>query len=319
MKSIWQSGRGIVIAFGLILLVRLFLPLPFAIEVLIFGIYVMGLNFLLGKLGFISFGQPAYLGIGAYGTAIYLYYFGTNPYVGILIGILSGIVVTFIIGAFFVRLRSDYFALVNLAFAVIVFFLVLKVFVDITHGNNGLWYIMRIKSTRILDLGRPKDFFIFAFLIALGVWILFKYIDCSVYGAGCLATKINEEKMKFLGYSTFNIRWFSFVLANTISALAGSLYAIYFGFVGPNLIEPTRAAEIVVVTLLGGVGTLFGPLIGAFVYTGMKDLISKIITHWELVIGLLLVIVMLAGEKGIWGTLEPFLKKVLFKKEQEGI
>jgi len=317
MKRIWEKGRGIIIAFGFLLLVRFILPLPFIIEVIIFGIYTLGLNFLLGRAGFISFGQPAYLGIGAYGTAIYLFYFGTNPYAGIILGVIFAFIISFILGPFFVRLRGDYFALVNLAFAVIVYFLVLKVFVNITHGNNGLWYIMRIKSTRLLDLGSTRDFFVFIYLLALGLWIIFRYIDFSIYGAGCLASKINEEKMRFLGYNTFNLKWSAFVLANTITGLAGSLYAIYFGFVGPNLIEPTRAAEVIVVALLGGIGTLFGPLVGSFVYTGMKDLISKVITHWELVIGLLLVIVMLAGEKGIWGTLEPILNKALFKNKEK--
>src|SRR5471032_1263342 len=98
--------------------VRVFLPLPFANEIIIFSIYTMGCNFLLGRVGYISFGQPAYLAVGAYATAFYLYYFGTNAYIGILIGVMAGIVVSLAIGLFFVRLRGDYFALVNLALAV---------------------------------------------------------------------------------------------------------------------------------------------------------------------------------------------------------
>lgn len=315
MVRLLKGGWGILLAFSMLLLVRIFLPLPFATEVLIFAIYAMGLNFLLGHVGLISFGQPVYLGIGAYATAVYLYYIGCNPYVGIIVGIIGGLLTTLIIGPFFVRLRSDYFALVNLAFCVVGFFMLEKALVNITHGDNGLWYMMRITSTTLLDLGNPSDFFIFAFLVTLGVWIMFKYIDTSVYGASCLATKINEEKLKFLGYSTFKIRWLSFVIANTVSALAGSLYAVYFGFVSPSITEPARVADVVVVTLLGGVGTLYGPLVGAFAYTGMKDLVSGFITHWELFVGLLLVAVMLAGEKGIWGTVGPIIKKLFFKKD----
>ena len=310
MLKALKEWKGIIFAFGIVVILRIFLPLPFTIEVLIFAIYAMGLNFLLGRVGFISFGQPAYLSVGAYATAVYLYYYGTNPYLGIIIGIIAGLIVTLIIGPFFVRLRSDYFALVNLAFCVIMFFLLEKVLVDITHGDNGLWYIMRISSTRLLDLGSPSDFFIFAFLVTSGIWILFKYMDTSVFGAGCLATKIHEEKMKFLGYSIFRIRWLSFIIANTVTALAGSLYAVYFGFVSPGITEPSRVADVVVVTLLGGVGTLYGPLVGAFIYTGLKDLVSRVITHWELIIGLLLIIVMLAGEKGIWGTVGPIINRV---------
>jgi branched-chain amino acid transport system permease protein len=314
MANAFRWWRGILLAFLLLALLRVFLPLPFANEIIIFSIYTMGCNFLLGRVGFISFGQPAYLAVGAYATAFYLYYFGQNPYLGILLGLVAGGVVSVLVGPFFVRLRSDYFALVNLALAVIVFYLMEKILAGITHGDNGLWFLTRMSSTPVLDLTRPGHFFIFAFLVALALWAFYKYLDDSIYGACCLATKINEDKLKFLGYNTFNIRWLAFVIANTTTALAGSLYAVYFGFVSPEITSPARAADPVVVTILGGVGTLYGPIVGAIAYTGMKDLISGYIANWELFIGLLLVFIMLAGEKGIWGTLEPILKNALSRK-----
>ena len=304
----WWWGIGL--AFFLMAIIRVFLPLPFSNEIIIFSIYVMGCNFLLGKVGFISFGQPAYLATGAYATAFYLFYFGTNPYIGILIGIVAGIVMSLIVGPLFVRLRSDYFALVNLALAVIIFYMMQKVLAPITQGDNGLWFLTNMKSTPILDITKPKEFYIFAFLVGLAVWAFYKYINDTLYGACCLASKINEDKVNFLGYSNFKIRLFAFVIANTTTALAGSLYAIYLGFVSPEMTSAHRAADPVVVTILGGVGTLYGPLVGSVAFTGMKDLISGLIGNWELFIGFLLVFIMLAGEKGIWGSLEPRLKKV---------
>jgi branched-chain amino acid transport system permease protein len=306
---------GILLAFFLLAVARVFLPLPFMNEIIIFSIYTMGCNFLLGRVGFISFGQPAYLAVGAYGTAFYLYYFGTNPYIGIFLGILAGLVVSMIVGPFFVRLRSDYFALVNLALAVIMFYLMEKVLAKITHGDNGLWILTNISSTPVLDLGKPSHFFIFAFLVAMAVWAFYKYLDDSIYGACCLATKINEDKLKFLGYSNFRIRWMAFIIANTTTALAGALYAVYVGLVSPAITHPARVADPVVVTILGGVGTLYGPIVGAIAYTGMKDLLSGFIANWELFIGLVLVFIMLAGEKGIWGSLEPILNKAFFRKD----
>ncbi len=314
MSKVFRWWWGILLAFLLLGLLKMFLPLPFAIEIIIFSIYTMGCNFLLGRVGFISFGQPAYLAVGAYATAFYLFYFGHNPYMGILVGLLGGLAVSVFIGPFFVRLRSDYFALVNLALAVIVFYLMEKILAPITHGDNGLWFLGSMSSTPLLDLGRPSDFFIFAFLVALALWAFYKYLDDSIYGACCLATKVNEDKLQFLGYSNFKIRWLAFVIANTTTALAGSLYAVYFGFVSPEMTSPARAADPVVVTILGGVGTLYGPIVGAIAYTGMKDLISGYIVNWELVIGFLLVFIMLAGERGIWGTLEPILGKTLLPK-----
>ena len=301
---------GLLLAFSLLAASRIFLPLPFVIEVVIFSIYTMGCNFLLGRVGFISFGQPAYLAAGAYGTAFYLFYFGTNPYIGILVGILSGLAVSGIVGPLFVRLRSDYFALVNLALAVIMYYLMQKVLADITKGDNGLWFLTRMTSTPVLDISTPSHFFVFAFLVALAVWAFYKYLDDSIYGACCLATKINEDKLEFLGYSNYRVRLLAFIIANTTTALAGAMYAVYLGFVSPEITSPHRAPDPVVVTILGGTGTLYGPIVGALAYTGMKDVISKLIGNWELFIGFLLVFIMLAGEKGIWGTLQPHLEKL---------
>ena len=315
MMSKFRWWWGILVAFLLIGVARIFLPLPFMNEIIIFSIYTMGCNFLLGRVGFISFGQPAYLAVGAYGTAFYLFYFGTNPYIGIVLGILTGVVVSVIVGAFFVRLRSDYFALVNLALSVIIFYLMEKVLAKFTHGDNGLWFLANMSSTPLLDISRPSHFFIFALLLAMALWAFYKYLDDSLFGACCMATKINEDKLKFLGYSNFRIRWMAFIIANTTTALAGSLYAIYLGFVSPAITHPARAADVVVVTILGGVGTLYGPLVGSIAYTGMKDLLSGFIANWELFIGLLLVFIMLAGEKGIWGSLDPILKKAWSRKK----
>jgi branched-chain amino acid transport system permease protein len=312
----WWSG--LVLAFALLALLRVLLPLPFANEVIIFSIYTIGCSFLLGRVGFISFGQPAYLAVGAYATAFYLYYFGTDPYLGILIGVATGIVVSLLVGSLFVRLRSDYFALVNLALAVIIYYLMQKVLAEITHGDNGLWFLTRVSSTPVLDLSRPEQFFIFAWIVAFAVWAFYKYLDDSIYGACCLAAKINDDKLKFLGYSDFRIRLTAFVIANTTTALAGAMYAIYLGFVSPEITSPARAADPVVVTILGGAGTLYGPIVGSIAYTGMKDLISKAVGNWELFIGFLLVCIMLAGEKGIWGTLEPLLRKTVLRVPSTG-
>src|SRR5215471_3294989 len=304
MIGVLKWWRGLLLVFGLLALGGILLPLPFANEIVIFSIYAMGCNFLLGRVGFISFGQPAYLAVGAYATAFYLFYFGTNPYVGILIGVVAGALAALLVGPLFVRLRSDYFALVNLALAVIIYYLMQKVLAGITHGDNGLWFLTQIDSTPILDLTRPGHFFVFTWLVCFAVWALYKYLDDSIYGACCLAAKINEDKLRFLGYSNFRIRLAAFVIANTTTALAGALYAVYLGFVSPEITSPARAADPVIVVILGGVGSLYGPIVGAVAYTGMKDIISKVLGNWELLVGALLVVIMLAGERGILGTFE---------------
>lgn len=309
--------RGIVLMIALLCVASLVLPLPFMNEVVIFTIYVVGCNFMIGRLGYISFGQPAYLAIGAYCTAFYLFYFGSNPLIGILIGVLGGLIGSLLIGPFFVRLRSDYFAMVNLALAVVVFYLTQKVLVSITQGDNGLWFLTQMSSTPVLDLTIPSQFLAFGIIVTFLVFAFYKYLDGTIYGACCLATKLNEDKLQFIGYSNFQIRFLGFVIANTTTALAGSMYAVYLGFVSPEMSSPARAADPVIVTLLGGVGTLFGPVVGAIAYTGMKDVVSKLIGNWELFIGFLLVFIMLVADKGIWGTLEPILARVALPRSRK--
>ena len=304
----WWSGP--VAAFALLALLRAVLPLPFANEIVLFSIYAIGCNFLLGHVGLLSFGQPAYLAVGAYGTALYLYYVGANPYIGILVGVAAGIAVAIPVGALFVRLRRDYFALINLALAVIIFYLMQDVFATVTHGDDGLLFMNNLADTPVLDLTRPGQFFVFALLVGFAVWVFYKYLDDSVFGACCLATRINEDKLRFLGYNNFGIRLVAFVIANTTTALSGAMFAVYLGFVSPELGGPSRAAEPVVVTILGGVGSLYGPIVGAVAYIGVKDLLSKAFANWELLVGILLVVVMLGGEKGIWGSLELLLARV---------
>ncbi len=302
--------RGILMAFGALLLARLVVPLPFMNEVLVFSIYTIGCNYLLGRVGFLSFGQPAYLAVGAYGTAFYLFYFGTNPYIGILIGVAAGIVFSFLAGLLFVRLRSDYFALVNLALAVIVFYLLQKVLADITKGDNGLWFLTNIDATPVFNLTRPSEFFLFCLLLGALVWAMYKYLDDTVFGACCLATKTNETKLEFIGYDNFRIRLTAFVIANTTTALAGSLYAIYLGFVSPEMTSHARAADPVVVTILGGVGSLWGPLVGTVAYTGLRDVASKFIGNWELIVGFILVFIMMTNSVGLYGTLENWSRSL---------
>jgi len=307
LKEWW----GILVVFIILYLLKNVLPQSFIQEVLILSLYTMGCSFLIGRLGFVSFGQPMYMAIGAYGTAFYLFYFGTNPLIGLLVGVLAGLVINMIVGIFFVRLNSSYFTLSNLAFCVIGFFLFQKALVNYTHGDNGLWFLTNIESTPVIDLSTTDGFFLFSFLVVIVIWIILRYLmESSVFGATCLSAKINQRKLRFLGYSVVKIKWLAFVIANTATALAGALYAIYFGFVSPGLTDPSVAVEPVAISMLGGAGTLFGPLVGSFIFIGLKDVASQFIAYWEFMVGLMLIIVMLAGERGIMGTIETVLPRL---------
>jgi branched-chain amino acid transport system permease protein len=264
----------------------------------------------------VSFGQPFYLSIGAYAAAIYLAYLGTNPLVSVGLGIVAGFVVGAILGPFFVRLRGDYFALVNAAICAIGLFIFEKLLLPITRGDDGLWYRARMSATPLLDIRQPANFFFFVMLVLAVTLILFRYVDQTVLGISFRAVKVNERKMRFLGYSAFRIKWIGFILASMLSGLAGALYAVNFGFVNPNLGTPHRAAEVLVATLIGGAGTVYGPFFGSFAFIGIRDVVSKYITRWEFFVGVLTLIVLFKFAKGIWGNIDFLLHEKFGKKRE---
>ena len=122
--------------------------------------------------------------------------------------------------------------------------------------------------------------------------------------------------MKFLGYDTFKIRWIGYTMMCVLAALAGSMYAINYGFVNPSLTEPARAAEVLVATLLGGPGRIFGPFFGTVAFLGIKDLVSTFMTRWELAVGILTIFVCFKFTGGVWGTIETLGAKIKAKGER---
>lgn len=311
MKQSARMVMGPLLLVAALLVARFLFPakMNFITEISIFSIYVMGCNVLYGYLGMVSFGQPFYLGVGAYSAAIYLAYLGTNPFISILCGIAVGFLIGLIFGPFFVRLRGDYFALVNAAICAIGLFVFEKLLLPITRGDDGLWYRARMAALPGLDIRQPSSFFFFVMITLAVVLILFRYMDQSVLGISFRAIKANERKMRFIGYSAFKIKWIGFTLASMLSGLAGALYAVNFGFVNPNLGTPHRAAEVLVATLLGGSGTVYGPFFGSFAFIGIRDVVSKYITRWEFFVGILTLIVLFKFSRGIWGNIDLLFRE----------
>lgn len=309
--------RGPFILVILVIIARLLFPskMTFFFEISTFAIYIMANDILYGYMGMVSFGQPFYLGVGAYTAAIYLAHIGHNLYTAMGLAILMGIVTGLLLGPAFIRLRGDYYALINAATCAMGLFMVEKVMLPITRGDDGLWYRSRMHETPLLDLRHPNDVFWFTMIILGIVLIFYTWLDRSTLGACFRAIKVNENKMKFLGYDTFKIRWIGYTLMCILAALAGSLYAINYGFVNPSITEPARAAEVLVATLLGGPGSVYGPFFGTAAFLGLKDLVSAFMTRWELVVGIFTILVCFYFKGGVWGTIQTIGAKIKAKRE----
>jgi branched-chain amino acid transport system permease protein len=316
MDKIFKFIRGPFILVVLVVIARYLFPskMTFLFEISTFAIYIMANDVLYGYMGMVSFGQPFYLGVGAYSAALYLAHVGHNPLIAMVLAILGGLVTGALLGPAFIRLRGDYYALINAATCAMGLFMVEKVMLPITRGDDGLWYRSRIHETPLLDLRHPNDVFWFTMIILVIVLILYTWLDRSTLGACFRAIKVNESKMKFLGYDTFKIRWIGYTLMCVLAALAGSLYAINYGFVNPSISEPARAAEVLVATLLGGPGSIYGPFFGTVAFLGLKDLVSAFMTRWELGVGIFTIIVCFYFKGGVWGTIQRIGAKIKARK-----
>jgi branched-chain amino acid transport system permease protein len=306
MNRLSRYVRGPLILVALLVLARYLFPnkMTFFWEVSTFGIYIIANDILYGYMGMVSFGQPFYLGVGAYAAAIYLAHIGHNIFIAISLAILSGLAIGLILGPAYIRLRGDYYALINAATCAMGLFMVEKVMYPITRGDDGLWYRSRMHATPFLNLKMPGDVFWFTMIILGLVMVFYTWLDRSTLGAAFRGMKASENKMKFLGYDTFKLRWLGFTMMCVLAALSGSLYAINYGFVNPSIAEPARAAEVLVATLLGGPGSVYGPFFGTIAFLGIKDLVSSIMTRWELAVGILTIIVCFYFEGGVWGTIQ---------------
>lgn len=310
-----RSRFDIVIPFaivGLMLALKYILPgnKGFFLQVIMFTIYVMGNNILMGYMGYVSFGQPVYLSLGGYAAGLYLYYHGGSPLTALGLAVITGVVAGAIMGPVLIRLRGSYFTLVNAAFCAIGVFTFETLLINLTNGNNGLLFRSKMgKGFSFLDLRRPDNFYLFALAILLIVLLLYRKMDRSTLGALFRATEKNERRMKFFGYNTFNIRWLGFVLAAVLSTTAGGLFALNNAMINPSLGEQSRASEVVVATLMGGSGTVYGPFLGALAFLGIKEVISSLIGRWELLVGVITLIVMFKFPMGIGGFLSYLFKR----------
>lgn len=312
MNQLSRYVRGPLILVALLVIARYLFPskMTFLWEVSTFGIYILANDILYGYMGMVSFGQPFYLGIGAYAAAIYLAHIGHNIYIAISMAILAGLMTGLILGPAFIRLRGDYYALINAATCAMGLFMVEKVMYPITNGDDGLWYRSSMHETPFLNLKMPGDVFWFTMIVLGLVMVFYTWLDQSTLGAAFRGMKASENKMKFLGYDTFKLRWLGYTMMCVFAALAGSLYAINYGFVNPSISEPSRAAEVLVATLIGGPGSVYGPFFGTIAFLGFKDIISAVMTRWELAVGILTILVCFYFEGGVWGTIQTIGAKI---------
>lgn len=276
-----------------------------AVNVLIFGLFALGFNLLLGYTGLLSFGQAAFFGLGAYGCGIGIVHGQLPPLVAILVGTVAAIVGAAAIGYLAIRTRGIYFAMVTLALGQCVYMLVFQADTW-TGGENGLRGI----GISNIDLGlfqislvNPLEKFLFVlFFVVLGFAAVARVL-ASPFGLTLQAVRENESRVIACGYDAQRTKWMAFVLSGAICGLAGALYALHLAIVPVDIVGYLNSGLVVILALLGGINTLFGPFIGAAVFLILEDVISHVTVHGQLVVGALIIVLVLFFPSGVWGSI----------------
>lgn len=302
MNRATLTAGGALAFLALVPVVAYLLDEPFYVDVflrvMIFAIAAISLDFILGYGGMISFGHAVYLGVGAYSVAILSFYGVDNGYVHFVVAITASALCAWLIGFISLRTTGVYFIMITLAFAQMVYFLGISV--NTYGGDDG------INVARRSDFGfftLNDNIVLYYFILAsLALVIFFGLIFIrSKFGRVLVGIRINERRMVALGFSTFSYRVVAFVLAGAVCGFAGALLVNQTLFISPGIMHWTRSGEIMVMVIVGGVGTIVGPVLGTAAYMLLEHTLSGWTIHWQLALGLILVGLVLFFRKGILG------------------
>lgn len=299
----------------LIFLIVIFLIfIPFlgthrATDFAIFCIMVLSFDLLYGYMGRLSMGHLLYLGVGAYATGLSLRYLTTNPLLAIVFGILAACIAGMAAGSIAIRATGACFALINLAFNRVGWFLVMSPLKAITGGENGL--SVRNLSFSIFNFRNPTFRFWFVLISVIFVFFFLRVITSSSYGVILRSLKEDEKRVRFLGYNTYYYKWINFVISASVAGFAGALTALNYGYINPNVLDVNANSGVIFACLIGGPGSLYGSIIGGIIYMLITNLLPIYFQRWELLLGVSLLLIVFRFRKGLWGGLESLYKRIM--------
>ena len=298
---------------GLLLLLALLL-LPLYVEltgsrflltlftrIVILALAAVSLNLLLGYGGMMSFGHAAYLGIGGYAVGILAFEGITSGFVQWPVALLVSAFFAFVIGALSLRTRGIYFIMITLAFAQMAYYIVAGL--ARYGGDDGLTIQKRSQFIAPINLSNKVQFYyICLFLLCAAIFLVWRIVN-SRFGMAIQGARSNDMRMRAIGFPTYRYQLICFVIAGTLCGLAGALLANHTDFVSPAMMYWTRSGDLIIMVVLGGMGSTFGPLFGAVALLVLEEVLSGITEYWQIILGPLLLLVVLFARGGIDGLL----------------
>lgn len=295
-----------VLLIGAVLLAPAALYPVFVMQLLCFALFACAFNLLIGFTGLLSFGHAAFFGGAAYICGHAIKVWGLSPLAGIVLGGLFAAALGYVVGALAIRRQGIYFAMITLALAQIVYFLALQL--PFTGGENGLQGIPRGHLFGLLDLSDPLSMYYFvAAIFLIGFLVIYRTIH-SPFGQVLQAIRENEPRALSLGYNVDRFKLIAFVLSAALAGVAGSTKAIVFQFASLTDAHWQMSGEVILMTLIGGMGTIFGPVVGAVVIVTLQYELAGIGSWVQVVIGAIFIVSVLVFRRGVVGELARMLK-----------
>jgi branched-chain amino acid transport system permease protein len=321
MSLPWTGGKSLISSileflrkFDLLVIAALFLlmlPLLSAdrtIDFMIFCIFVLAYDLLYGHMGRLSFGHMLYLGVGAYAFALSLEHISGNPFLALLFAVGSGAALGLILGPIIVRTTGACFALINLAFNQLGFFLALVAFSRWTGGEDG----MSASSQKVWIFNFANRMIVFCFILVCLLLVIFlvRRLTNSLFGILLRGIKENETRVQFLGYNTFAVKMVAFIISVSLSAFAGALFILNYSYVTTSFIDPLRSVEVIFASLIGGAGSVYGALVGGVSYKLISNYLPNYIQRWEMFLGVVLLLLVFKFRTGVWGYVAALCKRL---------
>jgi len=307
------TPRATTVLYAVLLALALLMPLQnaiylvFLMKILCFALFACAFNLLLGYAGLLSFGHAAFFGSAAYATAHVCKALGYGPATGILIGVAVSTAIGFVIGCIAIRRQGIYFAMVTLALAQLLYFVAIQI--PLTGGEDGIQNVPRGVLFGLVDLSNDTAMYYVVLAVFVGGFALVNRTIHSPFGAVLQAIRENEPRAVSLGYDVNRFKLLVFVLSAALSGLAGSTKAVVFQLASLADVHWHGSGEVVLMTLLGGVGTVLGPVVGATVVVVLQTLLASAGSWATVVVGLVFMTCVLLFRRGLVGELAPLFRR----------
>lgn len=281
-------------------------------EVLIFGIFAMSLDLILGYTGLVSFGHAAFFGIGAYAAGYFALHISPNILINIPLTLIVVVIAALIIGYFSIRASGVYFLMLTLAFSQMVYAIADR-WTEVTGGSNGLAGIPRpqiqIAGLQILfEETNARYFLVLAFFLIS--YLALRWIVNSQFGHALIGIRENETRLRAIGYNTARFKLAAFVIAGLFAGVAGALYAGFNRFVSTGELYWTASGQVLIMVIIGGAGTLIGPVLGAALILILQNMVSSATDRWPTIMGLIFILFVFVARYGVMGIVRQIIGRI---------